>query len=115
MHRTDLHPHSTRLYVFEHRLDDFEKETSSINGRATVFILAKVRGAIQELSNQIEIVGLDLYAIESGFHSVLCRGPKFSNRVANFIFAHRARSYGGLPSRGSNALLLRIHIGCGHR
>src|SRR5260370_32069869 len=115
MHRIDFDSHSTRLYLFEHRLSDFEQETSSINGRANVFILTKVRGAIHELSDQIEIVSLDLYAIESGFHRILCRGPKFSDRAANFIFAHRARSYGGLPSQGSNALLLRIHSGGGHR
>src|SRR5580704_14581352 len=115
MHRTDFDSHSTRLYLFEHRLSDFEKETSSINGRATVFILTKVRGAIHELSDQIEIVSLDLYAIKSGFHGILCRDPKFSNRAANFIFAHRARSDGRLPSQGSNTLLLRIHIGGRHR
>src|SRR5258708_20311104 len=97
MHRNDFDSHSTRLYLFKPRLSDFEKETSSINGRATVFILTKVRGAIHELSDQIEIVSLDLYAIESGFNRILCGGPKFSDRAANFIFSHRARGGGGPP------------------
>src|SRR5260221_10293556 len=114
MHRTDFDSHSTRLYLFKHRLSDFEKETSSINGRATVFILTKVRGAIHELSDQIEIVSLDLYAIESGFHRILCGGPKISDRAANFIFSHWARSDRWLPSRRTNALLLRFHRGSGH-
>src|SRR5260370_13182671 len=104
-----------RLDIVVRRLMYFKHDTIWINGRATVFNLKKVRGAIHELSDQIEIVSLDLYAIESGFHRILCRGPKFSDRAANFIFAHRARSYGGLPSQGSNALLLRIHSGGGHR
>src|SRR5258708_36064984 len=91
MHRNDFDSHSTRLYLFKPRLSDFEKETSSINGRATVFILTKVRGAIHELSDQIEIVSLDLYAIESGFNRILCGGPQLSDRAAKFIFAHRAR------------------------
>src|SRR5258708_13150963 len=105
MHRTDFDSHSTRLYLFKHRLSDFEKETSSINGRATVFILTKVRGAIHELSDQIEIVSLDLYAIESGFHRILCGGPQFSHRPANFIFAHPPRTHAGLPSPRSHTPL----------
>src|SRR5260221_2375611 len=115
MHRTDFDSHSTRLYLFKHRLSDFEKETSSINGRATVFILTKVRGAIHELSDQIEIVSLDLYAIESGFHRILCGGATFSDRAADILFAHRSKRVGGRRSYGRQAVLSRIHSADGQR
>jgi hypothetical protein len=100
--RTDFDSHSTRLrlYLFEHRPSDFENETSSIDGRATVFILTKIRGAIHELSDQIDMFGLDLYTVESGFHRIPCRDPKFSDRAANATSTARlicidlARGYG---------------------
>src|SRR5438132_11972599 len=98
VHWPDLDSDSARLHKFEHRLNDFEKETRAVHGRAAILICAQIRGAVQELSDEIEVVSLDLDAIESSFHGILCRGSKISHRLTNFIFAHWARCYGGLPS-----------------
>src|SRR4029077_20104022 len=78
-------------------------------------VCAKVRSTVEELSDEIEVVRLDLDAIESSFHRIPCCSSKISHRLANFISAHWARCNGGFLSGGSNTLLLRIHIRRGHR
>src|ERR1700730_12492171 len=114
IHWPDLDSDSPRLHESEHRLNDFEEETRAVHGRAAILIAAKVGRAVEELRDEIKVVGLDLDAIESSFHGILCRSSKISHRLTNFISAHWARCNGGFLSGGSNTLLLRIYIGCGH-
>src|SRR6476661_1911661 len=86
VHWPDLDSDSTRLHEFEHSLNDFEEETRAVHGRAAILIAAKVSRAVEELRDEIEVVGLNLNAIESSFHGILCRDPKIRHRLTNFIF-----------------------------
>src|SRR6516225_5997854 len=64
---------------------------------------------IQELSDQIKVVRLDLHAVESCFQSILRRDAKIGYRLANFCFGHWAGSDSWLATRRGNAYLFRIH------
>src|SRR5262249_9922806 len=104
-----LDPDLARLHVFKHRLSDLEQETGAVFDRATVLVRSQVGPTIQELSDQIKIVRLDLHAVESCFQSILRRDAKIGYRPANFCFGHRAGSDSWLATRRGNAYLLRIH------
>ena len=69
-------------------LSDFEKKAGTILPGATIFIFAKIRGAVQELSNQVKEIGLDLYAVETCFQRVFCRSAEVGYRPANLLFTH---------------------------
>src|SRR4029077_6160550 len=98
IHWPDLDSDPARPHKFEHRLNDFEEETRAVHGRAAILIAAKVGRAVEELRDEIEVVGLDLDAIESSFYCILCRSSKISYRLTNFISVHRARCHGRLLS-----------------
>ena len=59
-----------RIDLVQHRFDGFEQDASSVFDLAAVFIRAAIGGAIQELGQQIKIVGEDLHAVEFGFDRV---------------------------------------------
>src|ERR1700685_2335854 len=100
--------------MFQHCLSDLEEEAGAVHARASVFVLAAVRGAVQELRDEVKIIGLDLDAIESSFQCILCGGSKIRHRLTNFSFAHGAGGCRRFPSRWGDTFLLRIHIGSGH-
>ena len=85
MHRADLDPDLARLHVFKHRLSNLEQETGAVFDRATALVRSQVGPTIQELSDQIKVVRLDLHAVESCFQSILRRDAKIGYRLANFL------------------------------
>src|ERR1019366_6579936 len=98
MHRTDLDAYSVRLDMAKDRLCDFEEKAATVLGRSSVFIGTAVGCAIQELCDEIQVVGLNLYSIESRVHRILGRVAKVSYSLANLSFAHRPGRNCGLPA-----------------
>src|ERR1700728_3100377 len=91
VHWSNLYTNSSRLHLFENGLSDFEEEAGSAHSGSSILIFTKIRCAVQELSDEIKIVGLDLYTIESRLDGILCRNSKISHGLADFIFTYRAR------------------------
>src|ERR1035441_3461399 len=91
MHRTDLDAYSVRLDMAKDRLCDFEEKAGTVLGRSSVFIGTTVGCAIQKLCDEIQVVGLNLYSVESRVHCIPGRIAKISYSLANVSFAHGPR------------------------
>src|ERR1035437_10410396 len=91
MHRTDLDAYSVRLDMAKDRLCDFEEKAATVLGRSSVFIGTTVGCAIQKLCDEIQVVGLNLYSVESRVHCIPCCITKISYRLADVGFGHGPR------------------------
>ena len=115
VHRADLDSNPLSIDLSQDRLYYFEKETRAILQAPAVFVLTQVGGGVEELRDQIEIVGEDLDTIEAGSDRVSRSSREVRNRDLNLLLGQRPRCYRGLPSRSRDRYLAWIDLGCGHR
>jgi hypothetical protein len=97
--------------VAQHCLDDFEQDAGAVFDPAAVFVGAAIGGAVQELGQQIKIIGEDLNAVESGFDCVASSARIVRDRLADFIDAHGPRFHRRFTAGRRHRFLMQIHVG----
>ena len=101
--------------MLQHGLEDLEEEARPIFDGTAVFVGAPVGGLVEELGDQVEVVRLDLHAVEAGLDRVArCLGI-VRHGLADFVASHWAWRDGWLAATWRHAQLDRIDVGGGHR
>src|SRR5260370_16506298 len=114
VHRADLDSNPLCIDLTQDRLDYLEQKTRAIFQAPAVFVVTQVGGGVQELRDQIEIVGENLDTIEAGFHRVSSSSREVRNRDLNLLLRQRPRCYRGLPSRLRDRALVWIDFRRSH-
>jgi len=70
VHRTDLDSDPLCIHRIEDCLNRFEEESRPVFQAPAVFVFAEVGRRIEELRDQVKVIGEYLNAIEAGFHRV---------------------------------------------
>jgi len=102
MHRADLHADFPRIDLFEDRFNDLEEDPGARLDFAAIVVGAAVGGAVQELRKKVEVVRLDLHAVEPCNHRVARGTGIVVDGVSDFVPCHRTRRDGGNAARGGD-------------
>jgi len=99
-----------RLDFAENGLNDLEQHACPSLDLAAIFIRTAIGRLVEELRQQIEVVRLDLHAVEAGIHRVARSAGIIGYSSADFILRHRARRDGANAARRDDRDLLGIDI-----
>jgi hypothetical protein len=111
MHRTDLHADFRRLDLVEDGLDDLEENAGAPLDLAAIFVSPSIGRLVEELRQQIEVVRLDLHAVEACNHRVARSASVVGHGPADVVPCHRTRHDGGNVARCRDGYLPGIDVG----